>query len=685
MKGSSPFRRLTFRTKISLSIISILVVFGVSLSLIISLYVSEALLNENRLRGICSSVNLSARVIEPILSVDFLELQNLADEIPKTNRDAIYAFVLDRSGDPLAHTFAGGFPLELRSVNSVENSETYHRKLLSTGTDLIDDFAVPVLIGNDRIGTVRIGMSRSRTQKVVTRLLWIIFLSVGTGILLVGLVSTALARAVTTKIQVLHRAAGEIIMGNLDVQTALPPEKHCWQLTSCNRTDCPAYQDTRRRCWYIPGTLCPNCADFPYEVKIAQCRSCDVYKSNAGDELQDLAEFFDAMTVTLKERIEAIKNTEENLKQQQRIFQTILDVTPDIVSLQDQSLRYRAVNKAFCTFAGVEEKEILGKTDEDLFPADEAQQNVQEGREVLRRKTTISVEKELARVNKGLWLHVIRSAVLNNEGEATGILCTSRDITEIKDLQERIIRSQRMETIGQLAAGVAHEINTPLGIILGYAQLSMEDTPKETETFENLLLIEKYARICRTIISDLLRFSKQMESVKKPIDVNVILGQITAVVEHTFRLEKVRVIRDFESPLPLVFADQEKLEQAFINLINNAYDAIGKDGEITLSTFQDSNKREVIIKVSDTGGGIPPEIRDSVFDPFFTTKGVGKGTGLGLSVTFGVVKAHGGTIDFETIYENSGRTGGDPDQESRQETGTIFTIRLPAHHMDGEP
>jgi two-component system, NtrC family, sensor kinase len=682
MKGIAPFHRLAFRTKISLSIIAILLVFGVSLSFIISHYVSEALLRENRLRGISSAVNLSARVIEPILSIDLLELKNLADEITKTSSDAAYAFVLDADGDPMVHTFLGGFPVDLGTVNPVDSSEVYHRRLISTEAGLVDDFAVPVLIGDDRIGTVRIGISRSRAQQVVTRLLWIISLSVGTGILLVGLVSTALARSVTAKIQVLHRAAGEIIMGNLDVQTASPPEKHCWQITSCDRKDCPAFHDTRRRCWYIPGTLCPNCADFPYEVKIARCRDCDIYKNNAGDELQDLAEFFDTMTVTLKERIEAIKNTEESLKQQQRIFQTILDVTPDIVSLQDQSLRYRAVNKAFCSFAGAPERDILGKTDEDLFSPDEARQNIEEGEEVLGRKTTISVERNIRRVNGGLWLHVIKSAVLNNEGEVTGILCTSRDITEIKELQERIIRSQRMETIGQLAAGVAHEINTPLGIILGYAQLSMEDTPGDTEAFENLIIIEKYARICRTIISDLLRFSRQMESVKRPLDVNLMLTQIIAVVEHTFSLEKVRLTKEFESPLPLVFADQEKLEQAFINLINNAYDAIVNDGDITISTHHDRHTTEVVVRVKDTGRGIPPEIRERVFDPFFTTKGVGKGTGLGLSVTFGIVRAHGGTIDFDTAFEDTG--GQDADQPPRRRTGTTFTVRLPAHRGEAE-
>jgi PAS domain S-box-containing protein len=538
---------LTFRTKILLSVIAILLVFGVSLSFIISMYVSEALLQENRLRGVSIAINLSARAVEPILSVDFLELRNLVDESTRINRDVAYAFVMDREGDPLVHTIAGGFPVDLRFVNPVEDSEIYSSRLVSMGTERIDDFAAPVLIADDRIGTVRIGMSRSRVQEVVGRLLWTIFLSIGSGILIVGAVSAALARTVTSRIQALHRAA----------------------------------------------------------------------------------------------------------------------------------------NKAFCTFVGRDEKDVLGKTHEDLFPAGEAQENIREDREVLERKKTISLEKKIGRGNGERRLHVIKSAVLNADGEVSGILCTSRDITELKEFQERIIHSQRMETLGQIAAGVAHEINTPLGIILGYAQLCKEDVAKGTETFENLLIIEKYARICRTIVSDLLRFSRQMEGAKKLLDVSRILEQIASVVEHTFGLERVGVKRDFESRLPLVFGDQEKLEQAFFNLINNAYDAIGKDGEITLSTAYDKGNEEVVVRVRDTGKGIPPEIRDRIFDPFFTTKGVGKGTGLGLSVTFGIVKAHGGSIDFKSTCPERGDAVEHGEQSSRPEGGTTFTIRLPVSKDPG--
>jgi two-component system, NtrC family, sensor kinase len=667
---SSFFRKLGFRTKISLSIIAILLLFGVGLSLIISKWVSQALLNENRMRGISNAVNLGARVVEPLLSEDLLVLKNLADELLRTDKDVIYTFILDRSGKPLVHTFSGGFPIELTQANAVQEGEVYHIQLLSTGDELINDFAVPVLVGNARLGTVRIGMSHARVQEVVRGILWTIVLTIGIGILIVGFVSTALARTVTRKIQVLHHAAEEIIKGNLDVRTAPSLQSHCWDIVECNQRDCPAYGDERGRCWYLVGTLCPTCVDGRYEKKFESCRHCEVYKSQAGDEIQDLAEFFDVMALTLKERLQALRRTEDNLMQQQRLFQTILDVTPDMVSLQDQDLRYQAVNKAFCQFAGKSETEILGKTDTEVFSGAQAEENHRENLKVLENRHTLNIEKRVGGLDGDRWLHVIKTAVIGPDGEVTGLLGTSRDLTELKNFQDRIIRSQRLESIGQLAAGIAHEINTPLGIILGYAQLSKEDVGPETELHESLSTIEKYARISRGIVADLLRFSRHTESIKRPLDMNQILNQIVGVLEHTFSLERIMIARELKASLPLVFGDQEKLEQAFVNLLNNARDAIGSDGQVRIWTAYDSSQEEVVVGVSDTGKGIPPEIREKIFDPFFTTKGVGKGTGLGLSVTFGIVKDHGGKIDFESAYAQ---------KESGDKTGTTFIIRFPAY------
>ena len=144
------------------------------------------------------------------------------------------------------------------------------------------------------------------------------------------------------------------------------------------------------------------------------------------------------------------------------------------------------------------------------------------------------------------------------------------------------------------------------------------------------------------------------------------------MAEHTFNLERVSLARRYDPGLPPIEGDKEKIKQAVINLANNAFDAIGKDGVITVSTHYDHTRNEVVIRVTDNGTGIPPETQGRIFDPFFTTKPVGKGTGLGLSVTFGIVEEHGGKIAVESPLNREENPG---NHQGGQ--GTAFVIRLP--------
>ncbi|MEW6117248.1 MAG: ATP-binding protein [Nitrospirota bacterium] len=673
-------RKLNLRAKISLVIIAILLAFGIGLSLAISNIASDALLNESKKRGVASGIYLSSRISEPILTMDFLQMKNTVDEVVRGSKDISYAFVLDRHGEPLVHTFTGGFPVALKQANQVADGETYRMRLLSTGSELIYDVAVPVLVGKDRLGTARVGMSRAHVQQVVSKLLWAISLSTGVGILIAGFVSTALARTMTKRIRLLHHSAEEIVKGNLDISVSPELKQQCWEMMHCTKKACPAYGNTRQRCWYLVGTMCQTCIEKNYEDKIRNCFQCKVYKSNTGDEIQDLTEFFTIMALILRDRLQALLKTEADLKQQQQLFRTILDVTPDSVSLQDRSFRFQAVNKAFCRMAEKSEEEIIGKTDADLFSPELAEVNRRENLHIVETGQPLSAERKTRKAGTIRWFHLVKTPVFDANGAVVGILCNSTDITEIKRLHEQIIRSQKMESLGQLSAGVAHEINTPLGIILGHTQLLLEDTPPGTEMHETLLTIEKYARISKKIVSDLLHFARHTESIKKPTDVNAILEQVLAIVEHTFRLERIVIQRHLASGLPLVFGDQEKLEQVFMNLLHNAYDAIGSDGRILVQTSYDERAREVVISIADTGHGIPPKIKDKLFDPFFSTKGVGRGTGLGLSVTFGIIKDHEGKIDFESPA-SFGNENGEPLPEgaSEKRRGSVFTVRLPAY------
>lgn len=544
--------RVSFRTKISITMIAILLLLGVSLALIISRSASQALLDESKKRGISSAMNVGARIGEPLLATDYLRMKDLVDEAIRASEDISFVFVQGRQGRPLVHSFTGGFPVDLAGVNKVESNETYRVKLITTGKELIYDFAVPVVIGKERLGTVRLGVSHKRIGGAVDRLLLTIFIATAISVLIAAILGTTLARTMTRRIDLLQRSAEEIVNGNLDIQTLPSAKLSCWKFMGCDKKDCPAYRDSHHRCWYVAGTLCPSCVEGEYAQKIETCRNCPVYRTNSGDEIQHLAEYFDLMAMTLKKRME-----------------------------------------------------------------------------------------------------------------------------DLKTIQERMVQSQKLESLGQLAAGVAHELNTPLGIVLGYAQLMLQDFTPDSEYHEFLKIQEKHLRTCKKIVSDLLRFSRTTETDKKTVDLNDVLEQVIAVVEHTFGLEKISLKREFATDLPPIFGDQEKLQQIFLNLLNNAHDAIGSAGRVTVTTRHDSEKREVVVSVTDTGSGIPPEVLPRIFDPFFTTKPVGKGTGLGLSVTFGIVEDHGGHIEVKShthpLVAESPASTGEPDRG----VGTVFTLHFP--------
>ncbi|MCB2180839.1 MAG: PAS domain S-box protein [Desulfobulbaceae bacterium] len=261
------------------------------------------------------------------------------------------------------------------------------------------------------------------------------------------------------------------------------------------------------------------------------------------------------------------------------------------------------------------------------------------------------------------------NAILDRKGRMTGCEGIAKDMTRLRNLTDQMVSQEKMASVGQMAAGVAHEINTPLGIILGYSQLMMDDFKEGDEIYENLQVIERQTKACRKIVADLLKFSRQSESNKAELNINTIIEEVLAVSEHNLRLNHIEVIRDFSSDLPSVIGDVEKMRQVFINLLNNAQHAMEKGGEIFISTGWDAETRDVTATVRDTGTGIPDHIKCKIFDPFFTTKTVGKGTGLGLSVTYGIIRDHGGSINVESPIVDL--------QTGQTTQGTAFHLRLP--------
>ena len=192
---------------------------------------------------------------------------------------------------------------------------------MNTGEGRVYDFAVPVTISNERLGMVHVGLSQVKAQAAVRRLLFIIFcISAGSGLMAVVL-GTLFAGTVTRRLNMLRQSAEDIVRGNLDLQTGPQLKRNCWDIKDCQQPQCPAYNDTRRRCWYLVGTMCPECAAGGFEQKIEACQECQVYQEIRGDEIQSLAEAFDFMALNLDTYIANLKEAETDSHQATAVAQ----------------------------------------------------------------------------------------------------------------------------------------------------------------------------------------------------------------------------------------------------------------------------------------------------------------------------------------------------------------------------
>jgi len=217
-------------------------------------------------------------------------------------------------------------------------------------------------------------------------------------------------------------------------------------------------------------------------------------------------------------------------------------------------------------------------------------------------------------------------------------------LEELKSAQSMLVQSEKLASLGKLVSDMAHEVNNPLMIISGRAQLSEMDAGENGELKENLRIIMDQCQRAKHIIQRLLAFSKPSLGESKKINMNDSINFIIHMVEHQFSLRNVRVERDYAKDLPLAEVDDKQMHEVFINLLNNAAEAMPGGGVITVKTHAENDK--VIVEIKDTGGGISRENMPRIFDPFFTTKK--EGTGLGLSVCYGIVKAHGGELKYSS-------------------------------------
>jgi two-component system, NtrC family, sensor kinase len=223
---------------------------------------------------------------------------------------------------------------------------------------------------------------------------------------------------------------------------------------------------------------------------------------------------------------------------------------------------------------------------------------------------------------------------------------------ELKESQDAMVQQEKMVGVGQLAAGIAHELNTPLGTIIGYAQMLHEDLAEQPAAGASLADVKEIigqAGRCRDLVKNLLNFSRRSSTEKTDTSVNEIVRKILSLVEHDFEMKGVRVRMELDEKIPAVRVNENEIAQVVLNLANNAADSMPGGGGLRVATRYEEDSDRVCIEVHDTGSGIKEPDRTRVFEPFFTTKEVGKGTGLGLSICYKIAENHQGSIEFDTV------------------------------------
>jgi len=347
------------------------------------------------------------------------------------------------------------------------------------------------------------------------------------------------------------------------------------------------------------------------------------------------------------DQIERLKDFSENIVESLNVGVLALDLDGAVESWNTQLER----------LIGVPRDEAVGRKVEQVLPPD-----------LMAEIASRSSDERVASLYKfhmknfagqNLVVNVSITPLVGKSGDRIGRLVLVDDITQRIRLEEQMVQTEKLTSLGLLAAGVAHEVNTPLAVISNYIQMLAKQLPGDDPRHSLIEKVVKQTFRASEIVNNLLNFSRTGAAEFTEVDLNAVVEETLSLVAHPFRTAQVQVSRNLQEQLPPVLGSNNKLQQVFLNLFMNARDSMPSGGTVEVRTA--SHNGSVEIEITDSGSGIPQENLHRIFDPFFTTKSMGRGTGLGLSVSYGIIKEHAGKVDVR----------------SSQGKGTSFRLEFP--------
>ena len=602
--------RLSLRTKIMICCIGLVALLDLMVVIFVRSRLVSSFRTEYLAKGRNMAVNLAARSEHFVLTEEFVSLLQLVKDLKDSDEDIAYAYVADRKRDVLAHTFAGGFPADLVGINIPEPDDTWKRELLDTVEEgLIHDIAVPILQG--KVGFVHVGISEHRIQRTISHFTLALVAIAGFVLLVAVGLAAVVSWVVTQPVRGLIKAAQKIRDGDLGQQVV----------------------------------------------------------ATTKDEIGDLVESFNQMSEellkqhkVLEDRSWRMRTAQEQAAWERDKLRAIIDSMVEGVIFVDEKGRISLCNESAERIWNARASGLLGKSVQEC-PSTELRSQLGKILKQAKQKPGFVTAHSLE-MRSGCCL-TSYSTVHGEDGRYLGLVFLSLDISERvtleqeqKRLREQLFQQEKMVLVGQIAASVAHELNTPLGTVLLRAQLMQQQVGDGGDS-SDLGVIESEARRCRGIIDSLLGFSRRSEGVTSRTDVGSLIRESLTLIKNDLVIKGISVQAEYGDKEVIIWADSNQIQQVLLNLVTNAADAMTDGGRLEIRTRLCEDFVE--IRVTDNGPGMGEDVLKRAFDPFFTTKGRGKGTGLGLAICRRIVEEHGGEIE---IQSQPGR-------------GTTVSVRLP--------
>jgi two-component system NtrC family sensor kinase len=363
-----------------------------------------------------------------------------------------------------------------------------------------------------------------------------------------------------------------------------------------------------------------------------------------------------------------VDRTTADLARSQKQYKSVVENARDLIFLVTEAGAFLSANTAMARLLGIPAAGIVKKKIDGVFAREDANAMLGWVQETFNTRRSSEIKAAMRLKDRVYWFSTHFVPIFEEDGRSVEqVLVIARDITDRQQMENQMAQTEKLASLGTLAAGVAHEINNPVGVMLGFTELLLDKVPPESKEHEMLKTIERQGLNAKRIVENLMTFARQPVAQEDFTEVNQDIANVLELVKNNLLTKKVDLELRLAKGLPRVRGDAGELQQVFLNLINNAVAAMPGGGKLTVITKINPYNHMVEVIFADTGTGIPKKYADRVFVPFFTTKKVGEGTGLGLAVSYAIVNKYGGNIRYESRAAEDGAEGS---------TGTTFFIDL---------